>query len=242
MKKIILLSLTALMTFSCKPVPPEKKVADIYKYFSNEKFEPVSLSACTVDDLALALAADAGFEDLWTIDEEDGSCNLVGEIEGVKHPENTIVLSAALDNPEACAAVIETMKAFRKLKIKPNSTIKVAFYEPAVQIDSTVSSGMTTVARSITEKNSNILFNLEMTQDQAIGKNTFEIGGEKADFFNRITEIIPPYFAQYGSFHFTKGPEKDTIWPIAVPQYRFRPDGSLNQQAAALASFVFLMN
>ncbi len=154
--------------------------------------------------------------------------NLVAEIVGKKTPEHIILLSAHLDswfnsqgaqdNAASCVTAVEVLRAFKKLKIKPNNTIRILLY----QDEECFLSGMKEYAKIAKEKNEEYLFDLEMDSG-AGGPKSFRLA-EKDIFFPKIKEITDQYLTPYGIEEITQVEERKG-WPLSdsmkIPYYGY---------------------
>lgn len=194
--------------------------------------------------------------------------NLVAEIKGSQNPDQIILLSAHLDcwhnsqgahdNAASCVTAVETLRAFKNLKIKPKNTIRILLY----QDEETGLSGMKEYARIAKEKGETYLFNMEMDSG-AGGPKSFMVS-EPKPIAEKIKEIVMKYLGDYGV------EDVSTIsrnsWPLTqeveAPYYLYRANTenyfryhhssadnfdtidpvAFKKGIAAIASFVFIMD
>ena len=150
------------------------------------------------------------------------------------------ILSASLDDPEACAVALSTLKALKDLKLKPNGTIHALFYSNAV--DTAGVSGLDAVFQDIRDSEEQITFELELTTRDSLARHTFVIE-DKEFFADQLIEVVPPYMAKLGTFQFRKGRYPNREWPIKAPVYRYSTDPTdLRKEAAAITLFSLLLN
>jgi len=235
MKKAIIALAAAMLAVSCIKVTPEQTIDKLYNYFSAEnEYVPAASEYSNAEDIAVAIATETKIKEIWTL-EANGATNVFGEIKGVKKPDQIILLSTSIENGPGCAAIIEMMKAYGKLKIKSNCTIQLAFYHGETD-------GMNVLADALGDTRDHILFELQLDKESVYGPKTFVIG-ENDRFFEQITEVIPPYLNVHDKFNFVQGEEYTPGWPLSVRLYNYKVNQSdFAKDVAALASFVFLMN
>lgn len=198
---------------------------------------------------------------------EDGvGRNLIAEIKGKKNPNHVILLSAhidswfnsqgAQDNAASCVAAVEVLRAYKKLHIRPNNTIRILLY----QDEECFLSGMKEFAKIAHDNNEEYLFDLEMDSG-AGGPKTFMVG-EPEDYFNKMKEITNQYLSPYGIEEIIKMEVRREGWPLNVPYYGYLSNtehyfdvhhsssdnfDKVDQDAfkkgiAAITAFVYLMN
>ena len=248
MKKIALLGMVLLAAVSCKQVTPEERIAEISTYCSNHENDYATKLA-QLDDtrrtdyLTLVQANQLGAAEVWLLD-TDESRTLVAEYRGRK-PRKGVeppisLLTASLDDPQACAAVLAAMEAFKKLKIRPASTLRTAFYSPAA--DSASTSGLDALHDDLAEAGEVITYDLDVSSSNGEAPCTFLIE-ENPMFVEQFLSVIPPYFSPLGDYHFQQGVYPNDNWPINAATYRYTLDGNaLPRESAAIATLVFLLN
>ncbi|MBR5019961.1 MAG: hypothetical protein IKX53_10065 [Bacteroidales bacterium] len=245
MKRFTLILLAVLSAIACRKVTPEEQIAQIAGYFektSDAFSENLQRHEGDkrVDYLTLTLAKELMADDLWTL-EYAGEKSLIAEFPGREKKQTQFsLLSASLDDPEACAVVLNTLQAFKDLKIKPKGTIRTLFYNP-VQ-DTLGFSGLTAVFGEFYESGELVTFELEVSSRDSIPPHTFRIE-EKPAFADQLIEVIPPYLAPLGNFQFVRGQYPNKEWPVKASVYRYRIDpADLRKESAAVAAFCFLVN
>lgn len=247
MKRILLIGLVILTAAACKKVQPEDRVTAITEYFSQNEDEFAARLAQyegdkRIDYLSLVLGNDLGTEDIWLLETEAGS-SILANFPGVDKEETEPVislLSAPVDDPAACAAALNVLKAFKKLKIAHKNDIRAFFYDP--QVDSLGQSGLTLAGQDFKEAKDIILFNLVLTSQDTLTPHRIVIEDKKR-FTAKINEVVKPYFAPLGEFEFVQGAYYNPEWPLQMATYRFHVDkGQLMQDAAAATVFSMLLN
>lgn len=245
MKRFTLILLTVLMAVACRKVTPEQRIAKISKYFDkteNTYLEDLQRfdSAKRVDYLTLTLAKELGAADLWTL-EQAGESSLVAAFPGRdKKQMRFSVLSASLDDPQACAVALSTLKAFKDMKLKPNGSIHALFYSTAK--DTAGVSGLGAVFQEIRDSEEQVTFELELSSRDTVDHHTFVIE-DKGFFVEKILEVVPPYMNQLGTFQFKQGRYPNRNWPVKAPVYRYSIDPTdLRKEAAAITTFSLLLN
>lgn len=196
--------------------------------------------------------------------------NLVAEFTGREHPEHIILLSAhidcwfnsqgAQDNAASCVAAIETLRAFKKLGIKPKNTIRIVLY----QDEETGLAGMKEYAKIAKEKDEQYLFNMEMDSG-AGGPKTFMVS-EPEGFYIKMKDIVNQYLSSYGVEEIQSLKGGRANWPLTekvhAPFYLYRSNtekyfdihhsssdnfdkvdqAAFKKGIAAITSFVYLMD
>ena len=186
------------------------------------------------------LAKELGADDVWTL-EHAGANSLAAEFPG---RENRITryayLSASLDDPEACAAVLNTLKAFKDMRIKPKGTMHALFYSTAR--DSAGVNGLGAIFREDVQAGDQITFDMELSTRDTLPDRTFIIE-DKAFFADQLIEVVPPYLEPLGSFDFKKGRYPNRHWQVSAPTYRYSFDpAALRKESAAITTFALLLN
>lgn len=243
MKRITLILFAVLATVSCKKVTPEQQITRIGTYFSNleapmagqvERFD----GSKRIDFLTLNLAKELDSEDIWTL-ENAGENSLIAEFPGKeKELKRYTLISASLDDPAACAAVIDLMKAFKELKIRPRNTVRTLFYSTAA--DSTGYSSLHAVNEEIYDSHEIYEFGIEISSCDTLPKRTFVIE-ENPMFASQLIETIQPYFLDSG-YKFVKGTFPNPEWPLKLATYRYAIDpGSYKEDLKAIATIAMLL-
>ena len=108
MKRFTLILLTVLMAAACRKVSPDQRIAQISKYFDktdNTYVEDLQRfdNEKRLDYLTLTIAKELNAADIFTIEHADAQ-SLVAQFPGrEKKQMRYSILSASLDDPEACA-------------------------------------------------------------------------------------------------------------------------------------------
>lgn len=245
MKRFTLILLTVIMAASCRKVSPEQRVGQIVKYFDKteltyagdlQRFDGPK----RIDYLTLTLAKELGAKDVWTL-EQAGENSLVAVFPGrEKRVTRYSFLSASLEDPEACAGVLSTLRAFKDMRIKPNETIHAVFYSPAC--DTNGISGLGAIFRESFEDGDQVTFDFELSARDTLPDKTFIIE-DKPFFAEQIIEVIPPYLAPMGTFQFQKGPYPNHKWQVVAPTYRYNMNpAERKKEPAVITTFMLLLN
>ena len=248
MRKTALLCMILLATADCKQVTPEEQIAEIGTYFNQyENSFASKLSqldeAKRTDYLTLVQAKDLDADEVWLLETDEGQA-LVAEYPGRKpkkgeEPQLSL-LSAPLDDPQACASALAVIEAFRKMKIRPASTIRTAFYSTAS--DSTMVSGLTVLREDLLEAGEVVSYNLDLTTSGDEAPHTFIIE-ENSRFVEQFLSVLPPYFKPLGEYRFRQGTFPNTSWPINAATYRYTLNrDELPHETAAVATLIYLLN
>ena len=117
MKKSLLILLAVLSLAACRRITPEQRIGQINDHFNRHPDEYTAKieqyqEQKRVDYLSLVLLRDLGAQDAWTL-EAAGQNSLVAEYPGNEEGVLTL-LSASLDDPAACGAVLNVCKAFKE--------------------------------------------------------------------------------------------------------------------------------
>lgn len=245
MKRFTLILLTVLSTVACRKVTAEQQIAKIAAYFDkqdNACFENLSRheGQKRLDYLTLTLAKEIGATDLWSL-ENAGENSLVAEFPGRENQQGRFsLLSASLDDPAACATVLNTLRSFKDLRIKPKGNIRALFYSAAQ--DSAGQSGLGAIFQEMHEAGEMITFEVALSSCDTMPKHTFLIE-DKSFFAEQILQVIPPYLETLGSFHFLQGRYPNPNWPVKAPVYRYSLDpAAIQKESAAVSTFSFLLN
>ncbi len=248
MRRIILLGMVLLAAVACRKVSPEEQIAAFSDYFNEhengfvDKLEQLDCTKRT-DYLTLVQANQLGATEVWLLDTDDSRA-LVAEYRGRKHKKDTdpqlSLLTASLDDPQACAAVLAVMEAFKKMKVYPASTLRTAFYSPAAEDAAT--SGLHALHDDLVEAGEVISYDFEISSRHGQAPGTFLIE-ENPMFVEHFLREIPPYFTPLGDYHFQQGIYPNDNWPLNAATYRYMLDGhALPHESAAIATLVFLLN
>lgn len=245
MKRVLLILLAVLSTVACRKITPEDRIAQISDYFkTNENTYAEDLhrheGQKRLDYLTLKLAKDINAEDIWTL-ENEGENSLVAEFPGREGKKTQFsLLSASLDDPDACAVVLNTLQAFKDLKINPKGTIRALFYSPLK--DTAGISGLSAVFREIFESGELVTFEMEVASRDTLPGHTFFLD-EKPVFAERLLEVVPPYLSPLGDYRLEQGEYPNPEWPVKASVYRYYIDPSdLKKESAVISAFSFLVN
>ena len=245
MKRILLVALVVLSAAACKKITPETRIAQIDQHFNGKEAVysaklPQYTDEKLLDYLTLQLAGELGAKDIWTL-EEDGQVALVAEFPG-KEKKNTQItmISASLDDPNACATLLEVLEAYKKIKIQHKNALRAIFYSPAS--DSTGRNGLTLVNQDIRESGDMVLFDIEVATRNDQPLHTFVLD-ESPSFAKTIIDVVPGYLAPLGEYQVVQGVFPNLDWQLRCPIYRYHVDPSaFQQEAAAVTAFTFLLN
>ena len=248
MKRILLIGLVVLAAASCKKPNAEERITAITEYYTENTEDTYAAQIAQyegdrrIDYLSLVLGKEMGTEDIWTLDTDTGH-SLLAAFPGVdkKATEPIIsLISAPVDDPTACAAVLNVLKAFKKLRIAHKNDIRAFFYDP--QPDSLGQSGLTLAEQDFKDTKEIITFNLVLTSRDTLPANTFVIEDKKM-FTAKLIDIVLPYLKPLGEYQFVQGNYYNPEWPIKMATYRFQVDESrLMQDAAVTTAFYMLLN
>ena len=244
MKRILLLALVVLSAAACKKITPETRIGQIGRYFDGkENVYSARLQQLPADRqadyLTLQLAGEIGASDLWTL-EVDGMNALVAEFPGRDKNPMLSFLSASLDDPDACAVVLEVLEAYRKIKIPHKNTIRAIFYAPAP--DSARLDGLSVVNQELQETGEIVGFDIEVSTREGQPKHCFVLEDLPA-FTQTLFEAVPGYLAPLGDYQLAQGPYPNPDWPLKCPIYRYGVDPEeFQREAAAVAAFTYLLN
>lgn len=245
MKRILLIALVVLAATSCKKITPETRIAEINRFFQGkEDVHTPKLQQYQgkkqLDYLNLILDGELDAATIWVV-EADGQSSMLAEFPGSDKKGDLTMISASLDDPQACSAVLEAMEALKQLKIQHKNTIRTLFYAPAP--DSTGQNGLAAVNDELRSFEELILFDIELTTgSETVPTKTFVIE-EKPDFARQLIEIIQPYMAPLGDYQFEQGIYPNPSWPLKTSIYRYNVDpGDFQKDVAAVTSFAYLLN
>ena len=246
MKRFTLILLTVLSATACRQATPEQQITKISKYFGEQATENYAENlrnhdaARRVDYLTLTLAKELGAKDIWTL-ENAGENSLVAEFPGQeRYVSRYSVLSASLDDPDACAAVLQSLKACKDLKIKPKGSIHALFYSPEKDtVQGTT--GLGAFYQEITESGEMITFEMEISSRDSLSHTI--IIEDNAIFADQFIQVIPPYLAPMGSYQFRKGRYPNRNWPVKATVYRYNIDpADIRQESAVITALTMLLN
>lgn len=244
MKRFLLILLAVLSTVACKKVTPEDRIAQMADYLaSHQDIHAARLAqydeAKRVDYLTLQLAKELEATDLWTLEAADRN-SLVAEFPGnTKGDHQLSLLTASLDDPAACAMLLNILETFRDLKIRHKNDMRAIFYSTAK--DSTGTDGLTALNQEMIDDGEIFAFDIALSSTASLPGYTFIISDKRA-FVERMAEVVPPYLEPLGSFQLMQGVYPDPEWPLKGPVYRYTLNGDRNQDAAVIAAFTYLLN
>jgi hypothetical protein len=243
MKRILLLACVVLAAASCKTITPEARIAEIDGFFNGKEDTYTAKlqqyqGDTQLDYLDLVLSKDLNAKDIWTI-ESDGGETMVAEFPGKEKNAPLSMISASLDDPAACAAILEVLEAFKELKIQHKNTIRAVFYAPAP--DSTQQSGLAVINEDIHASKEINLFDIELSTSRQLARHTFCIEDTPA-FAQQLIDALPAYFKPLGDYHFVLQ-KPDPAWPLKGTIYRYDiQTGEFQKEVAAITAFTFLLN
>jgi hypothetical protein len=245
MKRILLLAMIVLLATACKKVTPETRIAQISDFFDGkEAVYSAKLQQYAgdkkLDYLTLQLAGELGAKDIWTL-EDDGGNSLVAEFPGKEKDNPQIsMISAPLDDPTACALILEVLEAYHTIKIQHKNTIRAVFYAPAP--DSTRPSGLASVNEDLHESGEFNSFDIELATRKDQPQHTFFLS-ENPTFVEKLIQIIPGYLAPLGDYQVEPETDPDPNWPLKGSIYRYYINpNEFQKEAAAVTAFSFLLN
>ena len=244
MKRILLITLAVLSAVSCKKITPEMRIAQIDRFFDGkEDVYTAKLQQYEgdkqLDYLNLVLDRDLGAGDIWTI-EADGMSSLMAEFPGKDKHAQLSMISASLDDPAACSAVLSLLEAYKTIKIQHKNTMRVLFYSPAR--DTTGQNGLVAVNDELRASDELILFDIELSTRDTTARHTFVLE-EKPVFAKQLMGALQPYFAPMGDYQFKQGTYPNPSWPLKTSIYRYHIDSSdLQKESAAVTALAFLLN
>lgn len=245
MKKFIFILLTVLAAVACRKVSLEDQIGQIAKYSTKNPdtyLENLQRHEAEkrIDYLTLTLAKELKAEDIWSLESAGGS-SLVAEFPGKSKKQTQFsLLSASLEDPEACAVVLGALRTLKDLKIKPKETIRALFYNPVV--DTAGLNGLSTVYLELYESGELVTFELEVSSRDSLPVHSFYIE-EKPAFAEQIIEVIPPYLTPLGDFRFERGKYPNKEWPVKASVYRYHLDpADIAKESAIVAAFAYLVN
>ena len=243
MKKLMYFALVLLSLAACKRITPEERIAQISRFFDGkENNYTAQLQQFTgekqLDYLNLVLAKDLGAEDIWTI-EADGQSSLIAEFPGKEKGASLTMISASLDDPAACSAILELFEAYKKYKIQHKNTIRALFYAP---VDSTGNGGLHAVNEELRNSDELIIFDIELSTGRDLPRRTFVLE-EKPVFAEQLIKVVSPYIAPMGDYSFKQGVYPNRDWPLTTSIYRYNLSADeFQKDVAVVTAFSFLLN
>ncbi len=246
MKRILLTVLAVTTLAACtKQITPEERISQIDTYFKEQPMTYADALAKIdadrrLDFLTLKLSKDLKAKDIWSVG-EDGYASVVGELRGKNHGKDgdISIVSAPVDDPVACAAVLEAMRAFKKIGIQHKNNIRVLFYGQGK--DDEDRTGLALVSSEFSGENELISFATDVNSMGLYPKRTFVLE-EQPMFVEKMVKVIPPYIAPLGPCEVKQG-VFPPAWDLRAPAYRYSvEEGTLARDAAQLTAFLFLVN
>ena len=239
------MALVVLSAAACKKITPETRIAQIDQHFNGkEAVYGDKLQQYTedkkIDYLTLQLMKELGAKDLWTL-EDEGHMALVAEFPGKekKNPQISLI-SASLDDPTACATILEVLEAYKKIKIQHKTTMRAVFYSPAT--DSTGRNGLDVVNQDLRESAEMAQFDIELSTRDDNPHHVFVLD-ESPTFAQTLIQVVPGYLAPLGEYQVIQGVYPNPVWPLHCPIYRYYIDSNeFQKEAAAVTAFTFLLN
>jgi len=253
MKRILFFLLVTLVAASAcsKKVSSDKIIANFSKYYEKTGDlyrEPMSQLSPEKRStfLLLKLGKDLKAAEVWTLDFEDNNPEdgeseagqaIVAEFKSREKERHISMISACLEDPDACAAVLDILDAFKEAKFRPAMTIRAVFYEGG----KTGKDGIKAVARDFYQAGEYSAFDIEISSRDTIPERTFIIE-DKLAFAGKLVEVVPPAMKSVGDFNFEIGDFPRQDWPTNIPTYRYRLGSDHLTDLRALTAFTFLMN
>ena len=192
------------------------------------------------DFITYRLGKDLGAADIWTIDaespEEEVGQVIVAEFKSRNKDTDVTLLSASLDDPEACSAVLAVLDAFKQAKIRPAMALRAVFYD-----SSETGAGLKALYDDFCQAGEMPAFDIEVSSLDSIPEKTFLIE-DRPVFVQKIIEVIPPYLAPACKASVHAGDYPREGWPIPTPTYRYRLGDDRIDDLKALCTFTLLMN
>ena len=242
MKKYLLLAMvTVLAASSCGRVTPEQRIQKINEHFASSESEYSSRlesidQSKKLDYISLQLDK-LNATEVWTLDAAGGT-SVVADFKGRGKDVHYSLISACLDDNQACSVVLDIMNALKTLKIRPNFTIRTVFYNSG---DSTGTAGLKAVFEEFDRSMELSTFDIEVSSLKGEGERIFVIE-DKPMFVDGVKQVMPPYFEPIGSFSFVGADYPNHDWPGNTPTYRYHLGSNRAQDAAAITAFAFLLN
>lgn len=253
MKRILFFLLVTLVaTSSCsKKVPSEKIISDFCQQYDKKGDvyrEPLSQVAPEKRGsfILLKLGKDLKAADVWTLDfeEEDvesGEMNggqvIVAEFKSREKDRHISMISACLDDPDACSAVLDVLNAFKEAKFRPALTLRAVFYDGG----KTGTDGLKAAANDFIQASELSTFDIEVSSRDSIPEKTFIIE-DKLAFAGKLVEVVPPLVKPVADVDFEIGDFPREGWPTSIPTYRYRLGSDRLSDLKALTAFTFLLN
>lgn len=254
MKRILLFLLVTLVAASActKKVPSEKIISGFSQQYDKKGDvyrEPLSQLSPEKRSgyILLKLGKDLKAADVWTIDfEEDtlesgemgGGRVIVAEFKSREKERHISMLSACLEDPDACSAVLDVLDAFKEARVRPALTLRAVFYNGG----KSGTEGLKAVAHDFYEAGELSTFDIEVSSLDSIPERTFIIE-DKLAFAGKVVEVIPPLLSSVADVSFEVGDFPREGWPTNIPTYRYRLSATDRlTDLKALTAFTFLLN
>lgn len=235
MKRILLFALIAAATISCKRVSMEEVISGFDKAITESSLPGSAIDKYqgekVFDFLTLTLAKDAGIKDIWSVEDGNGTSALAAQTKGSgKTKKDVQLITADINNKEACTAAVEILKTINQSKVKSKCPVRAVFYTDRKEV------------RNTTKPDDIYMFDLELKCVDTLetGRIVIDDGYE---FFKAITEVVPPYLAPLGNYQIEMGetfPEEKSYY-TDIYSYNLNK-ATLKKDIAALTAFVFLLN
>ena len=256
MKRILFFLLVTLVAASAcsKKVPSEKIIAGFSHYYEKNgdvyREQLVQLAPEKRNSvILLKLGKDLKAADVWTLDfeeenlesgEMEGGQVIVAEFKSREKDRHISLISACLEDPEACSAVLDVLDAFKEAKFRPAMTLRAVFYEGG----ESGTDGLKAVAHDFFQAGELSTFDIEVSSRDTLPERTFIIE-DKLAFAGKIVEVIPPLIKPVTDVQFEVGDFPREGWPTNIPTYRYHlspaPADRLSD-LKALTGFTFLLN
>jgi|GEM_PF-1800722 hypothetical protein len=248
MKRLFLfLMVTVLATTACsKRVSSEKIITQFSKHY--DKVGDVyqqPLSGVSTDKRAdyimLKLGKDLGVTDIWSVDfdpeEGVGGPVVVAELKSRKKDAQMSMISACLDDADACSAVLDVLDAFKREKIRPAFALRAVFYYGG----ESGTDGLKAIAQDFLDENELAAFDIEVSSRDSFPERTFIIE-DKLFFAEKVVEVLPQYLAPLGDVTVESGDYPHEGWPTTIPTYRYRLGSDRLTDLKLLTAFTFLLD
>ena len=228
-----------------KKVSSEKLVVDLANHFDKNGDRYTEQLAAVAPEkragfIMVKLDKDLKADDLWTLDfgETDPSGQVVvAEFPSRNKEAHLSLISACLDDPEACSAVLDVLDAFKQSKIHPAMTLRAVFYDGG----ESGTAGMKALYDDLLQSYETATFDIEVTTCDTIPARTFIIE-EKSVFAKQMIEVIPEYLKPVGQVNFEMGEFPRQDWPTRIPTYRYRLGNDRIADLKLLTAFTLLVN
>ena len=248
MKRLLLILLVAVAaTSACsKKVPSETIIANFSQHFdkNGDRYTDV-LQGLSPEKRATYIMVQLGKEmnsaDVWTseFEPEEAAAGevIVAELKTRKKDTSISMISACLDDPAACAAVLDVLDAFKKEKIRPAFALRAVFYYGG----ETGTEGLKQIAKDFRQANELSVFDIEVSSRDSIPERTFIIE-DKLAFAGKVVEVVPPYLEPVCDVAVEMGDYPREDWPTSIPTYHYRLGSDRLTDLKALTAFTFLLN